>query len=84
MSKHPQAFNETPSLEQYLLQGATEITQFVFGPPANKREADCNRQRAYRAIERSDIPAFRIGGMIHARKSTILRHIEALERKAAS
>lgn len=82
MSKHQQAFNETPSLEQYLLRGAAEIARFVFGPPANRREANCNRQRAYRAIERGDIPVFWIGGMIHARKSAILRHIEAQEREA--
>jgi hypothetical protein len=63
-----------------LLRGAREIAEFVFGTPANKREAECNRQRAYKAIASGSLPTFRIGGIIHARKSAILRHIEDQER----
>jgi hypothetical protein len=65
-----------------LLRGASEIADFLFGKPASKREAECNRQRAYKAVSRGTLPTFRIGGMIRARKSAILRHIEKQESRS--
>jgi hypothetical protein len=70
-----------PALGEDLLRGASEIARFVYGEPAGKRQASSNRQRAYKAIQKGAIPTFRIGGMIHARKSTILRHIEWQEHE---
>jgi hypothetical protein len=69
------------SLERDLLRGAGEIGAFLFGKPRGEREAANNRQRAYKAISRGSIPTFRLGGMIHARRSAILRHIEEQERR---
>jgi len=62
-------------------RGAGEIAAFLFGKPRGEREAANTRQRAYKAISGGSIPTFRLGGMIHARKSAILRPIEEQERR---
>ena len=55
-----------------LLHGADEIGAFVNEKP----------RRIYYLAERGELPVFRIGQHLYARKSTILRWFEALEAAA--
>jgi hypothetical protein len=72
--------NGTPvSLASDLLHGAQDIAEFLYGTPSNSREAVSNQRRVYHAIEKHHFPAFKLGGVICARKSTILKWIEAKE-----
>jgi hypothetical protein len=57
-----------------ILRGADEIAQFLFG---QKRF----RRRVYALVERKELPIFRIGAIIRARRSVLLQWIEAQERK---
>jgi hypothetical protein len=58
-----------------LLRGAEEIAEFIYGDRKH-------RSKVYHAISKDGLPTFRMnGGVIHARKSTILTWIEAQEQK---
>ena len=62
------------SLADDLLRGANEIAAFIYGDAKHRR-------RVYHAVEKDGLPVFRMNGeMLHARKSTILKWIEAKER----
>lgn len=63
-----------------LLHGADEIARFVYGSAADERAAESNRRKIYNAAERHGLPTFKFGGTITARRSTILRWIEAQEQ----
>jgi hypothetical protein len=56
-----------------LLRGADEIGLFMFG----KRGL---RRKVYHLVATSRLPVFRLGSMICARKSVLLRWIAAQER----
>lgn len=56
-----------------LLYGADEIATFLFGDRKHRR-------RLYRKIAKKNLPVFRIGHSICARKSVLLAWIEAQER----
>jgi hypothetical protein len=71
------ANGESLSLADDLLRGAKEIAEFIYGK--EERRAGDNRKRVYLAAARKGLPAFKIGRVIHARKSTLLRWIESLE-----
>ena len=67
-----------PSLANDLLRGASEIAEFVFGNPRQRRavyhlavevKPDCRR-----------MPVFRLGNVICARRSTLLRWIAEQEQ----
>lgn len=65
-----------------LLHGADEIARFIYGPPANEKAAESNRRRVYHAIDKHSLPAFKLGGTITARKTTIFKWIEIQEKAA--
>lgn len=56
-----------------LLCGATEISEFLFRKPNARR-------RVYHLYEHHDLPAFKVGGSIFARRSTILKWIADKEK----
>jgi hypothetical protein len=70
------------SLADDLLRGVRSISEFVYGTTADEKEAESNVRRAYHAIGKGDIPTFRIGGVVCARKSAILKRIAEQERNA--
>lgn len=57
-----------------VLRGADLIAEFLFG-----RKSD--RRTVYAMIEKGQIPVFRAGSMICARKSALRAHIQAQERE---
>ena len=62
-----------------ILVGAQAIAKFLYGDEGLK---ETNLRRVYHGISKGDIPVFRIGGKLHARKSTILRRITGQEDAA--
>jgi hypothetical protein len=67
-----------PPLGDDLLRGAEAIAEFLFG---DRRE---RRKVYYLASERrGQLPHFRLGAIICARKSTLVRWIEAAEARAS-
>ena len=69
-------------LAEDLLHGADEIARFVYGPANDEKSAESNRRRVYHAAEKHGLPAFKLGGTVTARKSTILKWIENQEKNA--
>ena len=65
-----------------LLHGADEIARFVYGASADEKAAESNRRRVYHASDRHGLPAFKLGGTLTARRSTILKWIESQEQAA--
>lgn len=72
----------TQNLSDDLLQGADEIATFIYGARSEEM-TPALRRRVYTAIDRKEIPAFKIGGIVHARRSSILKAIEAREKSIA-
>jgi hypothetical protein len=64
-------------LGEDLLRTAGEIAAFTFG-----EDSEPNRRRVYHAVEKHGFPAFKLGGTLCARRSTILKWVEAQERAA--
>jgi hypothetical protein len=63
-----------PGLGEDLLRGAEAIAEFLFGDPRERRKV------YYLTSEgRAQLPHFRLGTIICARKSTLVRWIEAAE-----
>lgn len=60
-----------------LLRGGDEIAEFMFGDPEKRR-------KVYYLAERKLIPAFRMGDILCARRSTLLEHIRKQEAAALS
>jgi hypothetical protein len=71
---------ETLPLADDLLRGVRSISEYVFGGVSDEREAERNLRRIYHAINKGDIPTFRIGGTICARRSSILQRIAEQEQ----
>lgn len=65
-----------------LCNGADAIARFVYGEPSDEKAAESNRRKIYHAIDKHGFPAFKLGGLITSRKSTILRWIESQEQTA--
>lgn len=57
-----------------LLRGADEIATFIFGARASRR-------KVYYLAETSHLPVFRIGSMLCARRSVLLRWISGQESR---
>ncbi len=66
-------------LSEDLMRTAGEIAAFTFGT-----DDEPNRRRIYHAADKLGFPAFKMGGTLCARKSTILKWIEAQERGGQS
>jgi hypothetical protein len=62
---------------QDMLRGAEELAQFLFGD----RE---QRRKVYHLAATSNLPVFKLGSMICARKSVLLRWIEEQEGRHIS
>jgi hypothetical protein len=58
-----------------LLVGANAIARFVFGTEGKRRAV-------YWLSENGELPTFRLGSTICARRSTLLRHIADRDQKA--
>lgn len=67
--------NETPQeLADDLLRGAEEIGAFIFGKNGSRR-------KIYYLAETSHLPVFRLGSVLCARKSVVLRWIAGQESR---
>lgn len=60
-----------------VLRGANEIAEFLFGSKAVRR-------KVYHLASTSNMPVFKLGSMICARKSVLLAWVEAQERHHAN
>jgi hypothetical protein len=65
---------DDPEFSQDLLRGAEEIAQFLFGD----REL---RRKVYHLVATSNLPVFKLGSMICARKSVLLNWIREQEAR---
>ena len=66
---------ESPALSEDLLIGAAAIAAFMFGD-------EHERRRVYWMAGSGQLPVFRLGSTLCARKSSLLRSVEARERAA--
>jgi hypothetical protein len=66
--------NNDPEFAQDLLRGADEITKFLFGDPKLRR-------KVYHLAATSNLPVFKLGAMICARKSVLLKWITEQESR---
>jgi hypothetical protein len=55
-----------------ILRGAASIAEFIYG---DRRE----RRKIYHLVEKRKLPVFRLGNLVCARPSTLLRWIEKQE-----
>ncbi len=77
MAEHTVATTAPNELADDLLRGADEINEFIFGRRGSRR-------KIYYLAETSRLPVFRLGSMLCARKSVLLRWIAGQEVKARS
>ena len=63
-----------------VIVGAENIAVVIYGEVEGRREG--NIRRIYHAISKKELPTFRLGGRVHARRSTILAWIERQESAA--
>jgi hypothetical protein len=75
----PPGANEE-ALPDDILIGVKAIARHLYGADEGLRPT--NLRRVYQAVAKKQIPTFKIGGRIHARKSTIRQRIEAQEQAA--
>jgi hypothetical protein len=68
---------EQADFAQDLLRGAEEIAQFLFGDQKLRRQV-------YHLAATSTLPTFKLGSMICARKSVLLKWIEDQEGRHAN
>ena len=57
------------------LEGASAIAEFLYGTKDKRR-------KIYYLAQRSKLPIYRMGALLHARKSVLLNFITAQERRA--
>ena len=60
-----------------LLRGAEEIAQFLFGDRGQRR-------KVYHLASTSTLPVFKLGSLLCARKSVLLKWVEAQEGRHAN
>jgi hypothetical protein len=58
-----------------IIEGAEAIAEVLWGDRKKKR-------RVYHLAETGELPIFRLGSIIHARKSVLIAHIEAQEAQS--
>lgn len=66
---------EPCSIADDLLEGADEISAFIFGDRSKRR-------KIYHLAQSSNLPVFRLGAVLCARKSRITEWIEDQEKQA--
>ena len=59
-------------LSDDLMRGAEAIAEFMFGDPRRRRQV-------YHLVHRGELPVFRLGATLCARRSTLIAWIEAQE-----
>jgi hypothetical protein len=64
----------SPDLSADLLKGADEIARFVFGDRGSRR-------KIYYLAETSHLPVFRLGAVLCARRSVLMRWIAGQESR---
>jgi hypothetical protein len=62
-----------PEFSQDLLRGADSIARFLFG--------DRQRRRVYHLVTTSNLPVFKLGSTICARRSVLLKWIKDQEER---
>jgi hypothetical protein len=67
-----------PEFAKDLLRGAVEIAQFLHGGSHPKL-----RRKVYHLASKSNLPVFKLGSMICARKSVLLKWIKDQEERHA-
>jgi predicted kinase len=65
---------ETCKLAPDLLRGASEIADFIFGDPNQRR-------KIYHLAETSRLPVFRLGSVLCARRSILIEWITSQEHR---
>jgi hypothetical protein len=60
-----------------MLRGADEIARFLYG-------SENLRRKVYHLVASSNLPVFKLGSMICARKSVLLKWVEAQESRHAN
>lgn len=72
-TRHPES-TQPQMLANDLIRGADEIAAFIFG-------AGANRRKVYHLAVTSRLPVFRLGSILCARRSVLMKWIENQERK---
>jgi hypothetical protein len=62
------------ALGEDLILGGSNLARFLFKDPKKRR-------KVYHMYERRLLPLFKVGPELAGRKSTLLRHIERVERE---
>ncbi|MBS0233484.1 MAG: DNA-binding protein [Proteobacteria bacterium] len=75
ISRASPATAELCSIADDLLEGADAIATFIYGSPQKRR-------KVYHLAQTSNLPVFRFGAVLCARKSRILEWIESQEMQA--
>ena len=66
--------------DEPVIVGAENIAMVIYGETEGQREG--NIRRIYHAISKNELPTFKLGGRVHARRSSIMAWIEEQERAA--
>jgi hypothetical protein len=66
-----------PDFATDMLRGADEIAHFLYGDPGFRR-------KVYHLVSSSHLPVFKLGAMICARKSVLLKWVESQEQRHAN
>jgi hypothetical protein len=74
MYEHAEPNDASQPLAGDLLRGGHEIAAFLFGTKANRR-------KVYYLAERSRLPVFRLGSVLCARRSVLMRWIAGQESR---
>jgi hypothetical protein len=69
--------DEETEFAKDMLRGADEIAEFLYGGRSFRR-------KVYHLVATSNLPVFKLGSMICARKSVLLRWVEAQEGRHAN
>ncbi len=67
---------EDPEFAKDLLRGAEEIAEFLYGSRDIRM-----RRKVYHLVATSNLPVFKLGAMICARKSSLLTWIKEQEQR---
>ena len=74
MEPHSVPTDPTQGIADDLLRGADEIAEFIFGKKGGRR-------KIYYLAETSHLPVFRLGAVLCARRSVLLRWISGQESR---
>ena len=75
MEPNPVPNEQTQPLAEDILRGADAIAEFIFGERASRR-------KVYYFAECTRIPIFRLGSVLCARRSVLLKWIQSQEERA--